>query len=253
MTDDAIYDRIGTGYAAGRRPDPRWQEQIDDAVGDAQTVLNVGAGTGSYEPSGATVVAVEPSTVMIAQRPSGSAPCVRAVAEHLPFPDGAFDVATAIVTVHHWTDLAAGIAELKRVARRQVVLTYDARLHAEFWLTDYIPEIADHELGRVPAIEKLTELLDTDDVVELPVPSDMRDGVLVANWCRPEAYLDPRVRACCSGLVQLDPEVVDAGIARLRDDLADGTWNRRYPGLRSQTDYDGGFRLLRAGLSSDHG
>ena len=241
-----VYDRIGIGYVTGRQPDPRWMRQIERAIGDGVRVLDVGAGTGSYEPTDRTVVAVEPSRTMIEQRARGSAPVVQAVAQNLPFADGEFDVAMAILTVHHWADVDAGIAELRRVSRRQVVLTYDPRLHARFWLCEYIPEIARFELGRAPSVERLASLLESEDVRTLRVPANMRDGVLIANWQRPQAYLEPAVRACCSGLAQLDQHAVDAGIRRLRIDISDGTWDRRYGHLNAHTDYDGGYRLIIA-------
>lgn len=241
-----VYDRIGIGYATGRQPEPRWMRQIECAIGDGLRVLDVGAGTGSYEPTDRTVVAVEPSRTMIEQRTQASAPVVQAVAQNLPFADGQFNVALAILTVHHWADVDAGIAELRRVSRRQVVLTYDPTLHAQFWLCDYIPEIAHFELGRAPSVERLASLLESEDIRTLRVPADMRDGVLVANWQRPQAYLNPAVRACCSGLAQLDQHAVDTGIRQLRTDIADGTWDRRYGHLTAQTDYDGGYRLIIA-------
>jgi ubiquinone/menaquinone biosynthesis C-methylase UbiE len=241
-----IYDRIGVGYATGRQPDPRWMRQIERAIGDGVRVLDVGAGTGSYEPTERTVVAVEPSRTMIEQRAPGSAPVVQAVAQNLPFADGEFDVALAILTVHHWVDVDAGIAELRRVSRRQLVLTYDPTLHAQFWLCDYIPEIAHFELSRAPSVERLASLLEPEDTRTMRVPADMRDGVLIANWQRPQAYLDPAVRACCSGLAQLDQHAVDAGIRQLGNDIGDGTWHRRYGHLNTHTDYDGGYRLIVA-------
>ena len=241
-----VYDQIGVGYATGRQPDPRWMRQIERATGDGVRALDVGAGTGSYEPTDRTVVAVEPSRTMIEQRAPASAPVIQAMAQNLPFADGQFDVAMAILTVHHWENVEAGIAELRRVSRRQVVLTYDPRLHAQFWLCDYIPEIAHFELGRAPSVERLASLLESDVIRTLRVPADMRDGVLIANWRRPQAYLDPAVRACCSGLAQLDEQAVDAGIRRLRTDIGDGTWDRRHSHLNAQTDYDGGYRLIIA-------
>jgi SAM-dependent methyltransferase len=241
-----VYDRIGIGYVTGRQPDPRWMRQIESAIGNGVRVLDVGAGTGSYEPTDRTVVAVEPSRTMIEQRAPASAPVIQAVAQNLPFADCQFDVAMAILTVHHWADVDAGIAELRRVARRQVVLTYDPTLHAQFWLSDYIPEIAHFELGRAPSVERLAFLLGSEDIRTLRVPADMRDGVLIANWQRPQAYLDPAVRACCSGLAQLDQHAVDAGIRQLETDIGDGTWDRRYGHLNTRTDYDGGYRLIIA-------
>ncbi len=241
-----VYDRIGATYTARRTADPRWEREIHSALGAAQTVINVGAGTGSYEPRDRNVLAVEPSGTMIGQRPPGSAPVVRAYAEDLPVGDDEFDAALAVLTVHHWSDHVRGLEELRRVSRRQVVLAFDAEVAASFWLCDYIPEIGAFDLGRAPSMHLLSHVLHTDDVRPLLVPSDMRDGVLAANWQRPHAYLDPAVRACASGLAQLDQSIVDTGIERLRRDLADGTWGRRYGHLRNLTTFDGGYRLVVA-------
>lgn len=215
------------------------------AVGAARSVVDVGAGTGSYEQGLPVVLAVEPSAVMIGQRPPGAAPAVRAVAERIPLRDGAVDVALAVLTVHHWPSVAAGLAELRRVAGRQVVLTFDPRATAAFWLVkEYVPAVAELDTGRTPPVEQVAELLGTTDVRPLPVPADMRDGVLAAHWNRPHAYLDPRVRACCSGLAQLDRSVVDAGMRRLRGDLDSGAWQRRHRDLLAAEEFDAGYRLV---------
>lgn len=219
-----------------------------DAVGAARTVVDVGAGTGSYERGLPVVLAVEPSPVMIAQRPPGSAPVVRGVAGRLPLRDGSVDAALAVLTVHHWPCAAAGLAELRRVAARQVVLTFDPRATAAYWLVaEYVPAVADLDTGRTPPVEQVAELLGTADVRPLPVPADMVDGVLAAHWNRPHAYLDPRVRACCSGLAQLDAEVVDAGMRSLRRDLDSGAWHRRHADLLDAGEFDAGYRLVVSG------
>ena len=248
MSIPPLYDEIGRHYATRRRTDPRWAAQITTALGDASSVINIGAGTGSYEPPDRSVVAVEPSEVMLAQRAPGSAPAVRAVAEHLPFPDAAFDASLALLTVHHWQDLAAGIAEMRRVAGRRIVLTYDPELHAEFWFVrDYLPELLSLEMHRVGAVADLAAAMGADRVVVLPVYRDLADGVLPAYWCRPEAYLDPIVRANCSALTLLDPRVVDEGVARLAADLRSGAWSERNTALRGLDEIDAGFRLLVSG------
>lgn len=237
------YDVIGQGYRGHRRPDARIAAAIDAALGQARTVLNVGAGTGSYEPVGRRVVAVEPSWEMIRQRAAGSAPVVRAVAESLPFRDAAFDAAVAILTVHHWSNLDAGLTELRRVSRRQVVLTWDQAEVARFWLVaEYLPEIAEHE-RTLPSLTAVREGLDAE-VYPVPVPADCVDGFLGAYWRRPAAYLDARVRAAISGIALLDQRVVRSAMVRLRSDLDSGRWYRRHAGLLEADSVDLGYRLL---------
>ncbi|MEV7092288.1 class I SAM-dependent methyltransferase [Amycolatopsis sp. NPDC051045] len=242
----ARYDRIGVGYARGRRTDPRWLAPVLDALGDAGTVVDVGSGTGSYEPPSRHVVAVEPSAEMIRQRPAAAAPVVRAVAEALPFAAGTFDAALAVLTVHHWGDWRRGLAELCRVARRQVVLAYDTRLHNDFWLVrEYVPEVASLELRR-PSAPEIAAELGASSVTVLPVPWDFTDGVFPAYWRRPEAYLDPAVRRSCSALAQTAPAAVDRGIARLRADLESGRWQAEHADLLGLPEWDAGFRLIVA-------
>lgn len=239
-----VYDSIGRGYAARRQPDRRWAEAIDAAVGPAATVVSVGAGTGSYEPA-PTVLAVEPSAVMIAQRPPGAAPAARAVAEGLPLRTGAVDVALVVLSLHHWTDWRAGLAELRRVSRRQVVVTFDPVDHEGFWLIeDYLPEIADLPLNRPPAPDLVADALGGAVVSPLLVPHDMADGVLWAGWRRPERYLDPTVLAAASSTAALPPSVLRRGVDRLRADLATGEWRTRHAGLLDRDAVDGGFRLI---------
>lgn len=242
---DALYDRIGIGYSSVRRPDPRWAAAIRDAVGDARSVINVGAGAGSYEPRDVPLLAVEPSAAMRAQRPADAAPCLTGRAEELPFDDAQFDVALAVLTVHHWTDLAAGIAELRRVARRFVVLTYDMEVQREFWLTrEYLPEIAGAEESRVPPLPYLTGLLGECEVRRLPVWHDFTDGFMTAFWRRPHAYLDPVRRRSCSAFALTDPAAVERGIGRLAADLESGAWRHRHAGLLELDHIDAGFRLI---------
>ena len=240
----ALYDRIGTGYALGRRTDPRWMAPILAALGAAETIANVGAGTGNYEPVDRTVVALEPSLEMIRQRPSGAAPAVRAVAEALPLRANAVDAALAVLTVHHWTDWRAGLAELRRIAPRRVVVAYDTRLHAEFWLVrEYLPEIAELE-SRRPSAPEIAEELGAEEIMPLLLPADFTDGVFPAYWRRPEAYLDPAVRRSCSALAQTDPVAVERGISRLREDLRSGAWRARHRRLLECAEWDAGFRLI---------
>jgi SAM-dependent methyltransferase len=238
------YDEIGVGYARGRRTDPRWLTPVLDALGAAGSVLDVGSGTGSYEPPDRHVVAVEPSAEMIRQRHPDAAPVVRAVAEALPFADGAFDAASAVLTVHHWRDWRAGVAELCRVARRQVVLAYDTALHNDFWLVrEYVPEVASLESSR-PSAPEIAAFLGASSVLELPVPWDFTDGVFPAYWRRPEAYLDPAVRQSCSALAQTSSAAVERGMARLRADLESGRWHQEHAELLGRTEWDAGFRLI---------
>lgn len=243
----ALYDMIGTTYAMARRPDPRIGALIEAALVDARTVVNVGAGTGSYEPS-QTVLAVEPSPVMIGQRPSASAPAVRARAEALPLGDNAVDAAMALLTVHHWTDLAAGLAELKRVARRRVViLTWDHRITGEFWLlSEYMREIGPLEDARAVPIDRLVDLLGGARVETVPVPHDCTDGFGAAYWRRPEAYLDPVVRGGMSMMSQHGVAAVQPGLARLAADLESGRWHERHGDLLQRDQIDAGYRLLIA-------
>jgi SAM-dependent methyltransferase len=239
------YDRIGSVYARHRRPDPRVADQIDRALGDAATVVNVGAGTGSYETRRRTVVAVEPSGVMIGQRPAGAAPAVRAVAEHLPFADRAFDAATAFLTVHHWSDVVAGLAEMARVAHRLVVFTFDPTVHRSFWLLeDYLPEANALPSANTMGPDAVAEAMGADRIEVVPIPADCIDGFNWAYWRRPRAYLDPEVRACISGLALLDDDLVNLRMKRLRADLEDGTWEKRHGHLRRLDSIDGGLRLV---------
>jgi SAM-dependent methyltransferase len=239
----AVYDRIGIGYSEGRRSDPTWSAAIDAALGDAVTVINVGAGHGSYESNGRRVIAVEPSKVMLDQRPPHAAPAIRAVAERLPIIDDAADAALAVLTVHHWDDWQAGIDELCRVAPRRVVVHFDPAHHDQQWLIrDYVPEIADLDASR-NSFDAVVDRLQAE-VTVLPLSRNFTDGVIGAYWCRPHAYLDPEVRSHMSGFAQIDPSVVDAAMARLADDLRSGDWARRNAGLAEVASFDAGFRLL---------
>lgn len=241
-----VYDTIGQGYVAHRRPDPRWAALIAQQVGDASLVVNVGAGTGSYEPERCAVIAIEPSSVMISQRPAGTAPAVRASASALPLPSRCADVALAILTVHHWDDATAGLVELCRVAACRVIVAIDFDLHARFWLLDeYLPEVAAFTRRLGPGADEIATLLgDATVTIPLLVPRDMCDGVLGAYWCRPEAYLDPTVRANCSGLALADPGTIVRGVAALESDLASGAWHRRHADLSDRESVDIGYRLL---------
>lgn len=235
-----LYDGIGRGYRAHRRPDPRLAAAIADALGGAESVVNVGAGAGSYEPTDRPVVAVEPSAVMIGQR-QGDAPVVQASATDLPFRAGAFGAALAVLTVHHWPDRARGVAELARIASRVVIVTWDPAARS-FWLVDdYFPGL---EIDRAifPSIEELRRILGRVEVRPLPIPHDCTDGFLGAYWRRPAAYLDAGVRGAISTFAKLGD--VDTGLARLRADLKDGTWARRHGYLVTRAELDLGYRLV---------
>ncbi|MFI5685734.1 class I SAM-dependent methyltransferase [Streptomyces sp. NPDC051636] len=242
----ALYDALGATYARTRRPDPRIGARIRAALDGMADVINVGAGAGSYEPA-RTVLAVEPSHVMVAQRPSGAAPAVRAVAERLPVRDCAVDAVMALLTVHHWSDLAAGVGELRRVARRRVVvLTWDQEVFRErFWLVrEYLPEAVAFDDDRAVPVAELAELLGGARVETVPVPHDCTDGFGAAFWRRPEAYLDPQVRAGISLCAQTGEDVIAPGLRRLADDLASGRWYRRHAELLGLDSIDVGYRLL---------
>lgn len=241
----SIYDRIGRGYTSTRRADPRIAAAIVAALGDAEFVINVGAGAGAYEPADRALVAVEPSWQMIEQRSSAAGPVVRALAEALPFGAGTFDAALAVLTVHHWTDWRCGVDEMKRVARRLVIFTAEPRDAANFWLTDaYFPEIVELDRGRYPSTSELVHHIGDCRVERVPIPHDCVDGFLAAFWRRPEAYLDPSVRAGMSGFAIIDQGAVAAGVARLKSDLESGAWERRFGHLRSLDALDVCYRLV---------
>jgi ubiquinone/menaquinone biosynthesis C-methylase UbiE len=226
MSSAQFYDEIGTTYTVTRRTDPRIAEQIWAGLGDARTVLNVGAGTGSYEPSDRDVTAVEPSAVMRAQRPVGAAPCVAASAESLPFEDQSFDAAMALATVDHWKEPIAGLREMRRVARRIVVFTHDASDPERFWLTrDYLPEHPGLWAGR-PSLAELADAI-AARIEPVAIPWDCVDGFYEAYWRRPEAYLDEHVRRGMSIWARVGPGAEQRAVHSLRDDLASGRWAER--------------------------
>jgi DNA-binding transcriptional MerR regulator len=248
MVGARLYDAIGGAYTATRRTEPRIAARIWDALGDARTVLNVGAGTGSYEPADREVTAVEPSAVMRARRPPGAASCVAAAAESLPFPDQSFDAAMAVSTVHHWRDPVAGLRELRRVARRVVVLTFDASqtvLRHQFWLTrDYLPEFADLFTGW-PTLSGLAGAIGARAEPVL-IPWDCADGLFEAYWRRPEAYLEDHVRRAMSVWTRIGPDAEQRVVNSLRDDLDSGRWTERNRDLLTLDAAELGLRLLVA-------
>ncbi len=250
LVTEARYDRLGRGYAARRATDPRIAAAIEEALGDARSVVNVGAGTGSYEPADREVIAVEPSAVMIAQRPAGSAAAIQASAEALPLADDSVDAAMAIVTDHHWSDRRAGMREMLRVAReRVVVMNVDPAWTERFWLIrDYLPSFMDLVPApyREPGVwgEELAALLGDLEIRPVPVPHDCRDGFFQAYWRRPEAYLDEAVRNSISVFHVLPAAEIGAALERLRADLDDGTWEARNAELLEPAELDVGLRLV---------
>jgi hypothetical protein len=235
-----------------RQPDPRLASKIAAALGDSQTVVNVGAGAGAYEPSDRWVLAVEPSSVMISQRPPDAAPVLQTTVEELPLADGAVDAAMAILTVHHWPDIEAGLRRLLRVVRQRIVIvTIDIVTLAHLWIIDdYLPELLGQHAARFPSVERLCELLPNPTMEVLAVPSDCTDGFLAALWARPHALLDPVARAATSPWYDLPPATVDAALARLGRDLQDGTWRERYGHLLERAELDVGLRLITSRIAA---
>ena len=245
MSSAQLYDTIGATYTVTRRTEPRIAARIWAALGDARTVLNVGAGTGSYEPPDRDVTAVEPSALMRAQRPPGAAFCLAGTAESLPFEDQSFDAAMAVCTAHHWADPIAGLREMRRVARRVVVFQGDTSDPDRFWLTrDYLPEVADLRVGRPSLTEQARAIGARMEPVL--IPWDCADGFFEAYWRRPEAYLDERVRRGISVWARVGPDAEQRAVRSLRDDLASGRWAERNRDLVDLEAAELGLRLLIA-------
>jgi SAM-dependent methyltransferase len=242
------YDSIGSGYARRRQEDPVLRALIHGALGEARTVVNVGAGAGSYEPRDRHVIAVEPSDVMAAQRPPGLAPAIRASADDLPLRDGAVDAAMAVITVHHWDEgRERGVRELRRVTRGPVVIvTFDAEVCARMWLpADYLPEVAELDRRTFPTIDELRGWLGGETRVEaVPVAADTPDWTFAAFWAHPERVLDPDARAATSGFARMQPAVVDRVVTAVGDDLRSGAWDERHGHLRTLAELDVGLRVL---------
>jgi SAM-dependent methyltransferase len=240
------YDEIGRTYARTRATDPRIAAAIWAGLGDARTVLNVGAGTGNYEPPDRDVTAVEPSSVMIAQRAEDAAPVVQASADSLPFEDDSFDAAMAVLTIHHWGDWHRGIDEMRRVAGRVVVFSWDPSFARRLWVTaEYFPFVGDEETT-FPSLADQVGAVRARSVTTVPVPHDCQDGFYGAYWRRPEAYLDPEARAGISVLASRTAEELEPGLEQLRADLDSGAWAERHAGLLEREDLDLGYRLLVA-------
>ena len=246
--EKARYDGIGEGYARTRREEPRFRERIEAALGPARTVVNVGAGAGSYEPRERHVVAIEPSDVMAAQRPRELAPAVRAEAHRLPLRDGSVDAAMSVLSLHHWDETQErGVRELRRVATGPVViLTCDPDVSGAWWLTaDYLTEVAELDRRIFPSMARLAEWLGGTTRVEvLPVPRDTCDWMLLSFWAHPERVLDAEARNAVSGFARMPAAVIDRVVAAVTRDLRDGSWEARYGHLRTLDSYDAGLRLV---------
>jgi SAM-dependent methyltransferase len=239
------YDTHGRGYALKRRADPRIAERILVALGDAKTVLNVGAGAGSYEPTDRWVLAVEPSATMRAQRGPQAAPCLAGSAESLPLDDGSVDAAMACVTIHHWADRAGGLAELRRVSRGPVVVFTFELNDLVGWQRDYFAEAIALEQARFGTLDEIAAELGGEVRIErIPTPSDRTDGFFEAFWNRPEALLDPTVRASQSIWELLEPGVEEQIFERLAADLESGAWDAEHGALREMASYEGALRLV---------
>ncbi len=245
MTARVDYERHGRTYACHRRPDPRVAARVHAALGDARTVLNVGAGTGSYEPADRWVLAVEPSATMRAQRPAGAAPAIAAYAESLPFDDGAVDAAMACVTIHHWDPVEAGLAELRRVSRGPVVIFTFELNSLPAWQQEFLAEGLVEERPRFPAVEHIAAALGGRTRIErIPTPGDCVDGFFEAFWRRPERLLDPAVRSAQSMWALLEPRVEQRIVDRLATALAGGAWDAEHGYLRGMESFDGALRLV---------
>jgi SAM-dependent methyltransferase len=239
----APYDTIGRGYSSYRLPDPRIAAQLESALGDAVSILNVGAGVGSYEPVDRAVTALEISQVMIDQRPPDAAPVVRGEAELLPFDDDCFDAVMGVLTLHHWRDKAAGLREAVRVARKRVVLFSWVGYTNRFWLFDYFPEIESIDSHIFPSVERIASVSGCAvQQIVVPIPADCSDGFMCAWWRRPEAYLDPGVRGAISTFSKLDN--VTPRLEQLQRDISSSRWQQRYADLLQRQYMDYGYRVL---------
>ncbi|HEX5309249.1 MAG TPA: methyltransferase domain-containing protein [Solirubrobacteraceae bacterium] len=247
----ATFQEIGIDYTVTRRADPRIAEQIHAALGDARSVVNVGAGAGAYEPGDREVLPIEPSAQMIAQRSPELALAIEGHAECLPLPSDCVDAAMACMTLHHWADWRIGVQELRRVARERVVIfTYDRSYAERFWLLrDYLPRLARLDCARFPSLEEQSAALDEHVRVEqVPIPHDCDDGFLGAYWRRPRAYLDESVRTGISTFHLPGAGQMLNGLDNLAEDIEDGSWHERYWKLLEHQHVDLGYRLLIAEL-----
>lgn len=246
----ALYDTIGTRYGTYRRPDPRIARALHEELGQAATIVNLGAGVGSYEPRDRGMIAVEPSRLMISQRSGSAPPVVRARAECVPFRDGAFDVAMAILSIHHWSDMERGLIEARRVAKHRVVLLTWIGFEQDFWLLDYLPQIREVDEPLFPSIEDLARILGPLRVIPVPIPHDCTDGFLCAYWRRPHAYLDEGVRTAISTFSRIRD--FEKGLRDLEKDLRSGEWRRRYGHLFQSESMDYGYRIVVTSPEAGH-
>lgn len=245
----ANYEEIGKNYSAYRREDPWLSKQIDEALGSAWSVVNVGAGAGSYEPRDRHVVAIEPSDIMAGQRGSDRPPAINASAEKLPLRDDSVDAAMSVLSLQHWDDAQRdGVLEMRRVARSTVVIvTYDARVSATWWLTaEYFPEAADSDRATFPRPETIAEWLGGARIGILPIPADITDWMMGSFWAHPERVLDAGARGATSGFARETGEVVNRVVESVRQDLDDGIWDKKYGHLRELSEFDTGLRLIIA-------
>lgn len=242
---DALYDSIGIGYSTYRKPDPRIMRRICAALGTCRSILNVGAGTGSYEPTDRFVVAIEPSVEMLNQRQSSAAIAIRGSADRLPIRDSSLEAGLAILTLHHWPDWRKGLRDMLRVSRnRIVILTWDPD-HDGFWLVqDYFPQILEIDRPIFPPLALIEGVIGQNEIQTVPIPADCCDGFLGAYWQRPSFYLDVGVRQAISTFSKLND--VSSGLVRLKQDLADGTWYERHGDLLRLSEIDLGYRLIIA-------
>jgi len=245
---DVDYGRIGTHYSAFRKPEPRIAALILEHLGDAETILNVGAGAGSYEPSDRNVTAVEPSATMRAQRPPHLSAAIDAVAERLPFEDTAFDAAMATFTIHQWSDLTAGLREMRRVTKGPIVLlSCEPGEVEQFWLNDYVPGVLAAESRRYPSRAMIADAVGGDVAMHaVPIPLDCSDGFNEAYYGRPEMFLNAGARLSCSAWGFITADETARAVARLERDLAGGAWDKRLGHLRRQPFYHGSLKLYVA-------
>lgn len=237
-----LYDTIGLNYSSQRQPDPRIAKRINDALGDAEAVLNVGAGTGAYEPTNRQVTALEPSAEMISQRQENTTTLIQGFAEDLPFDNNSFDASMAILTIHHWSNQAKGMAELKRVTKGQTVFLTVDPVFETFWLADYFPALRGLDAKTMPSLKTFEHWFHTVEIFPVPIPHDCVDGFLASHWRRPAAYLNAQVRAATSPFHMIGD--LTEGLSKLEADLKDGTWEKRYAPLLQLDALDCGYRLI---------
>jgi len=237
-----LYDTIGKGYQYYRRPDARIASQILGELSDARSILNIGAGAGSYEPVDRKLIGVEPSWVMIAQRSKDGPPIVQGFAEALPFKENSFDCAMALLTIHHWSDIQQGLKEAVRVTKKRLILLTWIGFVEDFWLVDYLPEINEIDEPMFPSIERLSSWLGPVRTISVPIPHDCTDGFLCAYWRRPQAYLNEDVRSAISTFSRVTD--FEDGLLALSKDLNSGIWHQRYSSLLNREEMDFGYRIV---------